>query len=89
MILKWVYFCILLHDYNLCFNGSCYNVSYYSYNSIWPSIVIHIKGTDTKRPQKTEYMWEIQYAFIWKFMFTTRNSTNVWYQSFMPTFMTY
>ncbi len=28
-----------LHDYTLCFNGSpCYNVSYYNYISIWPTI---------------------------------------------------
>ncbi len=28
-------FCILLHDYTLCFTGSpCYNVSYYNYISI-------------------------------------------------------
>ncbi len=39
-------FCILVHDYNLCFNGSpCYNVGYYSDNSIWPYyIVIHLKS---------------------------------------------
>ncbi len=30
-------FCILLYDYNLCFNGSCYNVGLYNYNSIWPN----------------------------------------------------
>ncbi len=38
------FFCILVHDYTLCFTGSpCYNVSYYNYISIWPySIVIHL-----------------------------------------------
>ncbi len=31
-----VFFCILVHDYNLCFTGFCYNVGHYNYNSIWP-----------------------------------------------------
>ncbi len=37
-------FCILVHDYTLCFIGSpCCSVSYYNYNSIWHyEIVIHI-----------------------------------------------
>ncbi len=36
--------CILLHDFNLYFNGSaCCNVSYYSYNYVWPYYtVIHL-----------------------------------------------
>ncbi len=37
-------FCILVHDYSLCFTGSaCCNVSYYNYISILPYYtVIHI-----------------------------------------------
>ncbi len=30
-------FCILVHNYTLCFIGSpCYNVGCYNYNTIWP-----------------------------------------------------
>ncbi len=36
-----VCFYMLLHDYNLCFNGSpCYNVSYYNFNSGWPYYIV-------------------------------------------------
>ncbi len=38
-------FCVLIHNYTLCFTGSpwpCCNFSYYNYISIWPyHIVIH------------------------------------------------
>ncbi len=50
MLACWFYFilfnvfCILVHDYTLCFIGSpCCSVSYYSYISVWPYyIVIHL-----------------------------------------------
>ncbi len=39
-----MFFCILIHDYTLCFIGStcifpCYKVSYYNYISIWPYLL--------------------------------------------------
>ncbi len=42
-------FCILVHDYTLCFIGSPWcNVSYYNYNSIQPYyIVIHFSRLET------------------------------------------
>ncbi len=46
LILFWNVFFILVHDYNLCFHNSCYNVSYCNYNSGWPYyIVIHLCDT--------------------------------------------
>ncbi len=38
-----VFFCILVHDYTLCFIGSpCCSISYYNYISVWPYyLVIH------------------------------------------------
>ncbi len=34
-------FCILIHDYTLCFTGCpWYNVSYYNYISIWPYYIV-------------------------------------------------
>ncbi len=46
-----VSYCILLHDYNLCFNVyPCSNISYYNSNSVWPyCIVIHILNHFHKR----------------------------------------
>ncbi len=67
-----MFFCILVHDYNLCFTGSpCSNVCCYNYNSILPHYIVIHSTVDSDSDFHSEIIYSATYHTIKVFTYIT------------------